>query len=460
METDHDSKDAPRDDVRTVRKPAVAGPHYRNLGLAAGTLLFLIAVAVLVAPLRPRAPKSEPAAAEESGKTFLDVAPELSEDETTLDPRRPWWKRGGGSAQAPEEELAIPAGDVYPAWPNDAPADPLPVAPDARRQALEKALRSSRLRKAEKVAILPGRTAESALTDPILAAAAAVLPSPEQVARMLAGVGAGGGAGERPGAMERPGAGERPGQSPAASTFADGLGDAPWLKRPASVPAGFSVPAAGISPPPAGLSPSAPVAAGTGPVGIGTGPVAATGARVLVAGTLIPAQLQTAIDSDSPGPVTARVIRDVLDASGAEVLIPAGALLLGSVGSQLAYGEDRALVAFERLILPGRSYDLPGLDALETSGTRGLADQVNRHLWPNLGRAVLLAALGAGFELGQPDRGASERLRPGELVASRMALELDRVAAEVLRQGMDRRPTVRIRAGERFYVYLNRDLGL
>ena len=41
-----------------------------------------------------------------------------------------------------------------------------------------------------------------------------------------------------------------------------------------------------------------------------------------------------------------------------------------------------------------------------------------------------------------------------------MALELDRVAARILERGLDRPPTVKVRSGERFYVYLHRDLEL
>jgi type IV secretory pathway VirB10-like protein len=178
------------------------------------------------------------------------------------------------------------------------------------------------------------------------------------------------------------------------------------------------------------------------------------------AGTLIPARLETALDSDAPGPVLARVVRDVLGADGHTVAIPAGALLLGSVDRDLALGGNRILVSFERLITPEGSLELPQLEGLETAGPRGLADQVNRHTWSALGKAVMLGALGAGFQLSQPERSERATLSSGELVAAQMALELNRVAQELIGRDLGRRPTVKVRAGERFYVFLPRELEL
>ena len=155
------------------------------------------------------------------------------------------------------------------------------------------------------------------------------------------------------------------------------------------------------------------------------------------------------------------MLRDVVESTGGErVVIPAGAQLLGSVDQQLAYGEDRVLVAFDRVSFGGVTFELPGFEALEESGGRGLAGRVNHHLWPTLGRAALLAAIGAGFELSQPNRSTRDALTSGEIVASEVALNLHRVATQILSRGLDRRPTVKIPAGERFVIYLHRDLVL
>jgi type IV secretion system protein VirB10 len=173
------------------------------------------------------------------------------------------------------------------------------------------------------------------------------------------------------------------------------------------------------------------------------------------------ARLEVDLDSYYPGPVRARVLRNVYDSrSGREVIIPAGALLLGASQNQLAYGEDRMLVAFEQVTWPGETWDLPQLPSLEASGQLGLQDKVNRHYFSTLGRAIALGLVGAGLQISQErDRSPSEHgYTNQEIAAASVSLELGRVAQEVIRQGLSRRPRVRVRQGERFYVYLNGDL--
>ena len=183
---------------------------------------------------------------------------------------------------------------------------------------------------------------------------------------------------------------------------------------------------------------------------------------VLSAGTVVPAALMTGIHSDLPGAVVAQVTRNVYDSrTQRDVLIPAGSRLIGEYDDQVAYGQDRALVAWTRLIFPdGRSVSLPGLPAHDLRGQAGLRDRVDRHTARLFGSAVLLAAIGAGVDLAAPDGtgGAFGSQSPQETAARQVAIELSRVATEVVRRGLDVQPTVTVRPGFRFYVFLARDL--
>src|SRR3546814_8883786 len=90
--------------------------------------------------------------------------------------------------------------------------------------------------------------------------------------------------------------------------------------------------------------------------------------NVVQAGSVIPAALITGIQSDLPGQVTAQVTQNVFDsATGRALLIPQGSRLIGAYESKIAAGQNRVLLAWDRLILPGgRSIDLvrqPGADA-------------------------------------------------------------------------------------------------
>ena len=181
----------------------------------------------------------------------------------------------------------------------------------------------------------------------------------------------------------------------------------------------------------------------------------------LSAGTVIPAALVTGISSELPGAVVAQVTRNVYDSrTQRDVLIPAGSRLIGEYDDQVAYGQNRALVAWTRLLFPdGRSVSLPGLPTQDLRGQAGLRDRVDRHTGRLFGSAVMLAAVGAGVELAAPsDGGAFGSESPQETAARQVAIELSRVATEVVRRDLDVQPTVSVRPGFRFYVFLARDL--
>jgi type IV secretion system protein TrbI len=79
--------------------------------------------------------------------------------------------------------------------------------------------------------------------------------------------------------------------------------------------------------------------------------------NVLQAGAVIPASLITGLRSDLPGPVTAQVTEDVYDSpTGKTLLIPQGGRLIGQYDAQVSFGQSRALLIWNRLIMPnGRS---------------------------------------------------------------------------------------------------------
>ena len=188
---------------------------------------------------------------------------------------------------------------------------------------------------------------------------------------------------------------------------------------------------------------------------------AASSPLTLRAGTVIPAALVTGMNSDLPGTVVAQVTRNVYDsAAQRDVLVPAGTRLVGEYDDQIAYGQNRALVAWTRMLFPdGTSVELPGLPSTDRQGYAGMRDRVDRHYGQVFGSAVLLAAVGGGVELAAPDRGGFNATPSPQEVASRqVALELSRVATEVVRRGLDVQPTLRVAPGYRFYVLLARGL--
>ena len=181
-------------------------------------------------------------------------------------------------------------------------------------------------------------------------------------------------------------------------------------------------------------------------------------------GTLIEAFLITAIHSDLPGEVLAQVSRNVYDSQTQQaLLIPKGTRLVGTYNNQVALGQGRLLVAWTRMVLPdGRSVDLPGLASKDLRGASGLTGQVDRHRLSAFGDALMLSVVGAGLALSQrrPDRNGSAYPSPGEIMAGSVAAELSRVATEMLRARAGRAPTIQIREGTPFHVFMSGDLAL
>ena len=182
----------------------------------------------------------------------------------------------------------------------------------------------------------------------------------------------------------------------------------------------------------------------------------------IMAGTLLPAMMVTGINSDLPGNILAQITRNVFDSQQQFLLIPRGTKVIGRYDDQIALGQSRVRIAWTRLILPdGRSLSLPGLPTQDLRGATGLRDRVDNHYGRLYGQAMLLSIIGAGAQLSQPQQ--SSVLTPpsaGQVTAGALGQELSTVSMETIRRSMDVRPTLQIRPGPPFYIFLERDLVL
>lgn len=199
------------------------------------------------------------------------------------------------------------------------------------------------------------------------------------------------------------------------------------------------------------------------PTAFRTSVQAAPGPYAIQAGTVIPAVLVTGINSDLPGQVLAQVSRDVYDSRSLRaLLIPKGAKLLGKYTDQVGIGQNRLLVAWSRVLLPdGRSITLPGLETKDRTGAGGLHDQVDRHGRQAFGTAALLSLIGAGVQLSQPNGGygaLGSYPTPGQVAAGAVGQQLADVATQMLRRDLNVQPTIRIRQGMPFNVFIATDL--
>ena len=176
---------------------------------------------------------------------------------------------------------------------------------------------------------------------------------------------------------------------------------------------------------------------------------------ILQAGSLIPAALITGIRSDLPGQVTAQVTQNVYDSpTGRILLIPQGARLVGDYDSEIAAGQERVLLAWDRLILPGgRSIRLDRQPGTDARGMAGLSDRTDHH-WGSMLRAALVSTLlGVGAELGSDGDDAIVRaLRDGSQDT------INQSGRRLVERQMNIPPTLSIRPGFALRVLVTRDL--
>ncbi len=179
---------------------------------------------------------------------------------------------------------------------------------------------------------------------------------------------------------------------------------------------------------------------------------------VLQAGAVIPAALLTGLRSDLPGQVTAQVTEDVYDSpTGNVLLIPQGARLVGQYDAQIAFGQSRALLVWNRLIMPnGRSIILERQPGTDSEGYAGLEDQVDNH-WGMLFKAAILSTLlSVGAEAGTSNN-ENFLLQGIRLGASQ---SFSQIGEQVVGRSLNVQPTITVRPGFPVRVMVTHDLVL
>lgn len=179
---------------------------------------------------------------------------------------------------------------------------------------------------------------------------------------------------------------------------------------------------------------------------------------VVQAGTVIPAALITGIRSDLPGQLTAQVTENVYDSpSGSYLLIPQGARLIGQYDSQVAFGQSRVLLVWNRLIMPdGTSIVLGRQQGADTEGFSGVEDETDHH-WGQLFRAAALSTLlGVGSSLGSNNNESDIAKAIRESTQNSMS----NIGQQIVGHQLDVQPTLTVRPGFPVRVIVNRDIVL
>lgn len=179
----------------------------------------------------------------------------------------------------------------------------------------------------------------------------------------------------------------------------------------------------------------------------------------LKAGWIIPAVLITGINSDLPGEILAQISQNIYDtATGKHLLIPQGSKVIGSYSSNIVYGQKRILVAWNKVIFPsGDTLNLSNMQGTSTDGYSGFKDKVNNHYFRIFGSALLLSSITAGISLADKSDGHQTETASDKAMSAAIN-QIGQVASEMIRKNMNIAPTLEIRPGYKFNIFVTKDI--
>jgi len=183
----------------------------------------------------------------------------------------------------------------------------------------------------------------------------------------------------------------------------------------------------------------------------------------LRAGFIIPATLISGINSDLPGQIIGQVSQNVYDtATGKYLLLPQGSRLVGSYTSDVAYGQSRVMVAWQRIVFPdGKTLDIGAMPGSDEAGYSGFNDQVDNHYLRIFGSAILMSGITAGAAYSQDiNHTTNVNAQPtaGSALSEALGQQLGNVTSQMISKNLNISPTLEIRPGFRFNVMCVKDL--
>lgn len=184
----------------------------------------------------------------------------------------------------------------------------------------------------------------------------------------------------------------------------------------------------------------------------------------LKTGAVIPGVMLTGVNSDLPGNMIAQVSQHVFDsATGRNLLIPQGTKIYGVYDSRIVYGQERVLIAWNRLIFPdGSSISLGAMPGADMAGMAGLNDDVNNHYMRIFGSALMMSLVSGGMAYALDGANDSTKTENGtrmtDEMTSSLAQQLGQTTTTLLQRNLSIKPTLEIRPGYQFNIVVTKDV--
>lgn len=182
--------------------------------------------------------------------------------------------------------------------------------------------------------------------------------------------------------------------------------------------------------------------------------IASPGNTVLQ-GTMIQAVLETAINTDLPGAIRALVTEDVHSYDSSRILIQRGSRVIGAYNDDTDLGQRRAMIVWNRIILPDNQTVEIGAYGGDAIGRSGVGGVVNTHFGTRFGSAALISLIGLTPTIALADEDDNDSTSD---VAEAISQNMMGATSSALDGYLNRQPTIAIDQGSLVTIMVDRDL--
>jgi type IV secretion system protein VirB10 len=186
------------------------------------------------------------------------------------------------------------------------------------------------------------------------------------------------------------------------------------------------------------------------------------GDNLLWIGTIIPAVLETAVNTDLPGNVIARVSENIYDSrTGKKLLVPQGSTLVAKYNSSVSYAQSRVQIVWDVLIRPdGYQIELEGMNGIDSRGMAGIKAEYHENWFEYIKAAGIISmfSMANSKMVEETAKYGSNEMAAG--VASSNAQFVNQTGASIVARALDVQPTLTVDSGEKISVMVNKTLYL
>lgn len=173
-------------------------------------------------------------------------------------------------------------------------------------------------------------------------------------------------------------------------------------------------------------------------------------------GTIISGALVTAINTDNPGVVIARVTENVYSSQDhSYLLIPEGSLLMATYNSSVSYGQNKVQVAWNLLIRPDNyRVQLGNMNGVNAQGASGYKGSVSNHPFETL-KALGMVAI---YSILQTEMTNDINSQNNEYLKNAMTdvyAESSKLGNKMVDRALDIKPTIKIKEGTEIKLITN-----